>query len=105
MQPGRRRLLGLSKAAPGSDDRPPAVAPGGGMFTARIGRSCLAARRIECRVCREHCATGAVRLQFAPGQVARPHVDVAACTGCGACLHACPADAIKLEPVAMEQCA
>lgn len=102
MQPGRRRLLGLSMGAAGSDHRPPEARSDAAARAARIGRACLAALRIECRVCSEHCGSGAVRLRFAPGQVARPDVDAQACTGCGACVRACPAGAIAIEPIRME---
>ena len=67
------------------------------LFTAVIGDACLAYRRVECRVCGEVCQgtdAGAIRFRPVLGGVPRPEIDAAACTGCGACLAPCPADAI-----------
>lgn len=64
-------------------------------FTIRIGADCLALRRVECRVCGEACAIGAVRFLPRRGGVATPDLDASVCTGCGACVAPCPAGAIS----------
>lgn len=64
---------------------------------ARIDAGCLAQRGVECRVCGEACATGAIRFRPAAGGVARPEFDAARCTGCGACQAPCPAGAIAIS--------
>lgn len=65
-------------------------------LVAAIGPSCLAAQRVVCRSCRDSCPESAVRFTLAPGGVAQPAVDAAACTGCGACRSACPAGAVTI---------
>ncbi|MBB3264597.1 ferredoxin-type protein NapF [Azospirillum sp. OGB3] len=67
-------------------------------LAARIGPSCLAINRVVCRSCRDACPESAIRFALAPGGVAVPTVEDGACTGCGACLAACPADAVTLHP-------
>lgn len=61
---------------------------------AAIGDDCLAARGVECRVCGESCPQGAIRFRPRLGGVARPALDAAACTACGACIGPCPTRAI-----------
>jgi ferredoxin len=70
--------------------------------TAAIDRGrCLPwANRTPCIVCEEHCPTAskAIRLEEveavdfdgAPIKLKRPHVDLDACVGCGACEYVCP---------------
>ncbi|WP_246407902.1 4Fe-4S dicluster domain-containing protein [Microvirga lupini] len=48
--------------------------------------------------CRDACPTGAVRFDLALGG-ARPRIISDACTGCGDCFQACPANAIELSVV------
>lgn len=65
-------------------------------WKAVVDGRCLAARRIECRVCADACDARAIRMQPQVGSVAQPIVDAAACTGCGECKPRCPASAIHL---------
>lgn len=62
-----------------------------------ISPSCFARMGIACMSCRDACSTGAVRFELALGG-ARPRIDTDQCSGCGDCIQACPADAIRLAP-------
>lgn len=67
-------------------------------YRARIGAGCLALNRTVCRSCGEACDARAIRFQLRPGGVAAPRVADDACTGCGACVSACPVRAIQMAP-------
>jgi ferredoxin-type protein NapF len=83
---GRRRfLLGRFSETP----RP------AGPPVAAIDPSCLALRGVTCMSCRDACAAGALQFRLAVGG-ARPEIATDACTGCGDCIRACPADAIRI---------
>jgi ferredoxin-type protein NapF len=64
---------------------------------ARIGADCLTRRGVVCRSCGERCDSNAIRFVISRGGIARPQLDAAACTGCGACLAVCPVQAITLR--------
>ena len=57
---------------------------------AAIGESCLARRRVECRVCGDLCPVAAIRFLPQRGGPSLPLLDAARCTGCGACVAPCP---------------
>lgn len=63
-------------------------------FALTIGDACLAAQGVECRVCGEACDASAIRFVPRRGGPALPQLELADCTGCGACLAPCPASAI-----------
>lgn len=64
-------------------------------YRARVGTACLAHRGVVCQACRDACASQAIR--FAPAAVpAAPQLDLARCSGCGACVGACPVNALVL---------
>jgi ferredoxin-type protein NapF len=65
-------------------------------LTVTIADTCLAGHGVECRVCGETCDTGAIRFRPQLGGVARPQLEAARCTGCGACYAPCPVSAIAL---------
>jgi ferredoxin-type protein NapF len=67
-------------------------------YRARVGGSCLALNRTVCRSCGEACEARAIRFRHRPGGVAVPDVLHDQCTGCGACVSACPVRAIDLAP-------
>ena len=62
-----------------------------------IAETCLTARGVVCRSCRDACPAEAVSFDFAPGHVARARIEAERCTGCGACVAPCPASAIRIE--------
>jgi len=62
-----------------------------------IADVCLGHRGVMCRSCGDACNADAIRFALAPGGVARPHVVVDACTGCGACVRVCPVSAIAVH--------
>lgn len=63
---------------------------------ARIGEDCLARQSVECRVCGEQCAAGAISFPLKPGIISVPDVESSRCTGCGACVELCPTRAITI---------
>lgn len=63
-----------------------------------FAEACLAQRDVVCRTCGESCPASAIRFPPRLGGVARPVLDEAACTGCGACLADCPTAAIQMAP-------
>jgi len=65
-------------------------------WRASIGDLCLAARRVECRVCGEMCDANAIRFRPTLGGVAQPAVSLVDCTGCGQCVATCPTQAIHM---------
>jgi ferredoxin-type protein NapF len=65
---------------------------------ASIAPSCLALNRVVCSTCAERCEARAIRFRPALGAVPAPAVDLDRCTGCGACVAACPVSAIAVSP-------
>lgn len=61
---------------------------------AMIKDSCLAYQNVDCRSCSDSCEPFAIRFKLAVGKVAQPQIDLASCTGCGACVSVCPTSAI-----------
>jgi ferredoxin-type protein NapF len=57
---------------------------------------CLTQSGVFCEVCRDRCATRAILFRPAAGKVPGPHINVLDCNGCGACVGACPAGAIRV---------
>ncbi len=73
--------------------------------TAEIGPACLSTQGIACRLCEEHCAPRAIRFRPALGGRALPTIEAAACTGCGACAHVCPAQAVTFQETSTQEVA
>lgn len=65
-------------------------------WRAVVGPSCLAAQRVECRVCGEMCDAGAIRFRPSLSGVSQPEVSASECTGCGQCVGPCPTQAIQM---------
>ncbi len=64
---------------------------------AEITGECLSVRGVACRSCGEVCDERAIRFRLEVGGIARPLLDVSACSGCGACFSVCPVRSVKLE--------
>ncbi len=74
--------------------------PGAGAATtARIAAHCLVNARVVCRSCGDACPERAIRHRPRPGAPEFPEISAAACTGCGACVQACPVAAVALAPI------
>jgi len=63
-----------------------------------ISDACFARRGVLCRSCGDACAHRAIAFRHAGSPIPAPIVDAQACTGCGACIGVCPADAITASP-------
>lgn len=64
---------------------------------AEVADSCLPHTGVECRVCGEQCAARAIRFSPRVGGPPVPEIQLAACTGCGACVAPCPVTAIRVR--------
>ncbi|TDQ56657.1 periplasmic nitrate reductase maturation protein NapF [Mesocricetibacter intestinalis] len=71
-------------------------------YKAQIRPTCLARHNIECRSCEDSCGQRAIRFVPVLKGVAQVRLDPELCTGCGACLGTCPADAIAMGGVDKE---
>ncbi|WP_076411130.1 ferredoxin-type protein NapF [Shewanella sp. UCD-KL12] len=60
---------------------------------------CLANKGIWCQSCKDACDARAISFKPGIGQAPKPIIDIDTCTGCGACVSPCPADAIKVGEV------
>ena len=66
-------------------------------WRALIGDACLTQQGIMCQSCKDACGDGAIRFAYGAARVAAPQIDLARCTGCGACAAPCPAEAISFQ--------
>ncbi len=63
---------------------------------AEVGDTCLTRKGVVCSSCRDACGESAITFPVTSA-VPSPRVDAGRCTGCGACVGACPAAAIGLH--------
>lgn len=66
-------------------------------YKAVIGPGCLPHKGVECRVCGDFCDARAIRFQPRLGGSPLPEINADLCTGCGACVAACPTQAIAIQ--------
>ncbi|WP_191090111.1 ferredoxin-type protein NapF [Histidinibacterium aquaticum] len=64
---------------------------------ASVGEGCFEPRGIACRACEDVCEARALRARPQLGGTAVMTVDEESCTGCGACVPICPANAITIR--------
>ena len=74
---------------------PPVTVPH--LRVARVAGSCFSVQGVICRLCEQSCPEKAIRLMPLCGGYARPRVIADRCTGCGACLVACPGGALEIK--------
>jgi len=63
---------------------------------AEIGAGCIARSGVHCQTCGDVCDWDAIRFVPEVGGPPQPRLDPDGCTGCGACIAACPARAIDI---------
>ncbi|GAJ66395.1 ferredoxin-type protein NapF [Edwardsiella piscicida] len=63
---------------------------------AEIAEHCLSRRGTECRSCQDGCEPRAIAFIPRPGGVAAIQLISECCSGCGACVAACPVNAIQM---------
>jgi len=61
----------------------------------RLTDACLAKQQVVCQTCGDACEAEAIRFRPQAGSVSLPLIDQDVCTGCGACITACPQDALR----------
>ncbi len=66
-----------------------------------ISDACFSRRGIICRSCGEICESRAIRFKPSLGGRSQIEIEAASCTGCGECVHVCPAHAIEIEKISL----
>ena len=67
-----------------------------------IDNRCFSERGIMCRSCGEVCEMRAIRFRQAVGGVALIELNSSHCNGCGECVSICPANAIQVKTIQLE---
>ncbi|WP_237444138.1 ferredoxin-type protein NapF [Sinobacterium norvegicum] len=68
---------------------------------AHINENCLAYQNVMCMSCLDSCDASAISFNY-QHKIARPSINISACTGCGFCQSSCPTHAISITPIAAE---
>ncbi|WP_189436428.1 ferredoxin-type protein NapF [Pseudovibrio japonicus] len=68
-----------------------------------ISSNCLSYQKIACRACADFCEMRAIRFHPGLGGQQTPDLDSEVCTGCGACLVACPNGSIEMREVKLQE--
>jgi len=64
----------------------------------QLGEKCLARRQVVCQSCGDACQAKAIRFPPRLGKIAIPDIDEELCNSCGACVAACPENALEAIP-------
>lgn len=64
--------------------------------------SCLVTRSVLCQTCKDFCEFDAINLVAAVGRIPEPIINTDLCSGCGACVSACPTQAIFMVNTEMK---
>ena len=62
-----------------------------------VAATCIAQQNVVCRTCGDSCEPRAIRFRPRLGAAAVPEIEIADCTGCGACVAVCPVQSIHME--------
>ncbi len=68
-------------------------------YRATVKTNCLARQGIVCQSCQDDCELMAINFHHRSALIPEPVIDVQTCTGCGACVKVCPANAITIEEI------
>lgn len=63
---------------------------------AEVGEHCLTHTGIVCQNCKDACEPRAILFRYQAGGIARPHINLQDCTGCGACIAPCPNNSMSI---------
>lgn len=64
-----------------------------------LAGTCLAEQGVSCRSCEDVCEPRALRFRLQVGGCASLEVAAEHCSGCGACVSACPAHVLRMEEI------
>ena len=70
---------------------------------ASINDECFSMRGIVCRSCGEVCEARAIEFKLVVGGKSQLILNTTACNGCGECVHVCPADAITVHKINLNE--
>jgi ferredoxin-type protein NapF len=69
---------------------------------AQVSAQCVERKGVTCRICGETCEKSAIRFRPRGGGASDVIIDLATCTGCGACVSTCPVKAISMTHPELE---